>query len=315
MHSVLTMRALVLAALLFSLLTPREASAQFNGCAPGFCGPYAGATFVPSCSASATWLASVTGQSPTEVAADDAMICGMIADGNGCSAWSGSSGHASAIWILATNSTATAYKNMCPGGSTITVGAGSPTFTADLGVTGDASASYLNTNYNPGSGNDTQNSNSWGLCITNNRSTGLDVTDVNSITGAPVNENVLLPRTTGLATYAENWGYAFPNYTAPATINGMWVNSRTGSAGFTVYVNSVSLFAPTSASIANSAPLFSFILLAQYNSIVGPTYFRWSGDTIAAFYIDAGENSTVVGQMSSRIGTRVHATSGNSSCS
>jgi hypothetical protein len=44
MHSVLTMRALALAAaLLFSLLAPREASAQFNGCAPGFCGSYAGA--------------------------------------------------------------------------------------------------------------------------------------------------------------------------------------------------------------------------------------------------------------------------------
>jgi hypothetical protein len=112
-----------------------------------------------SCAASTTFLARTSGLSPTETSAYDTMICGMISDGVGCSAWSGSSGNLDALYIFTTNNTTTASLNLCSSSFGITNN--SLVFTADTywaqngGVTG-----YLDTGYVPStaSGNCTQNS-------------------------------------------------------------------------------------------------------------------------------------------------------------
>lgn len=270
--------------------------------------------FTPGCAASATWLASTSGLSAIERNADDAMICGMIADGNGCATWSGSSGTAIAIWILATNSTGTAYQNMCPSGPTITLGAATVTFTADQGSTGDAVGGYLNTNYTQISAN--LNNTSYGICVTNTRGTPAQAwTNVNSESytgGVAVSNNYLLPEYVDGNTYVAVNSIGGSN-TATVT-KGMWLLSRTSSTGFNTYVNGSLLFATTDVSIALGTTTFPFILLGQYNSST-PTFFRFSGDTIAAAYLDLGINATVAAQVSARIGTRVQAVSGNNSCS
>src|ERR1700676_927047 len=116
---------------LFAFNAPR---AQFNGCPAGFCSPPAKAA--SGCAAATAFLARTSGLSGTETTAYTTMICGMITDGVGCSAWRGSGGNLDALYIFATKDTTTAELNLCSTSFSITPRA-SNTFTADTGWAGD----------------------------------------------------------------------------------------------------------------------------------------------------------------------------------
>lgn len=107
-----------------------------------------------ACSQATNFLARTSGLSTTERNAYITMICGLVTDGIITGSMSGSGSGATAcgslldaFYILATNTTTTAALNLCSTTYSLTT-TGSPTFTADQGYVGAASA-HLDTGFNP----------------------------------------------------------------------------------------------------------------------------------------------------------------------
>jgi len=265
-------------ALALGLFAPREASAQFNGCAPGFCGSYSGAL---GCPAATAWLARTSGLSTTETNAYIRLICvDMIPNGIGCSAWSGSSGNDDAIYIFATNTTATANLNLCSSSYGVTVGAATVTFSGDHGYTGDGVTGYLDTNFNPtvGTPNFTLNAGFIAAYVLTNATSNV----------------VLGQGTTSVAVYTYmdlgttfqspvNYASGTQGTSSETNAVGAWISNRSTASAQQAYKNGSSTPQWTDTTSNGGGPLYSNtfkILAATLGTSGAPSNF--SGNQIAA---------------------------------
>lgn len=249
-------------------------------------------TFVASCAASSTFLARTSGLSATEQSAYDAAICGLIADGNGCSAWSGSTGNFDLFYILSTKNTTTAALNLCSTSFGLTVGAGSPTFVADApatvsGYTGDAATGFLATGFTPSTagGNMVVNSATFGVCVANSRSAAQTWGEYGNNTSGGAHSSDFFPLYSG-GTLSENQINNGTPFSAAANADGIWINSRTTSVLATLYHNGV-LYG-TQSTVGPVLGTDPIILLATTNNAGQQNN---TGDTLGFFFSGAGLSS------------------------
>lgn len=255
------------------------------------------------CSAATTFIARTSGLSGTESSAYTAMICGMISDGVGCSAWSGSSGNLDALYIFATNTTATANLNLCSTSYPLTQ-SGTLTFTADLGYTGDALTGFFDVPFNPSTagGNWTQNSATYGLYITNSRTAAQDWRNGSDEGGAIT---WLIPNLTGnVIFYALNSASGGKNL-ANANAQGSWLMTRTSSSATALYKNETIFDSASDASITMSNDdIYIFAL-----NDGGATFV--SGDSYSAVVFGGGLTSLQAASIQHRINAYMTAVGAN----
>jgi hypothetical protein len=236
-----------------------------------------------SCAASTTFLARTSGLSGTESTAYDTMICGMITDGVGCSAWSGSSGNLDALYIFATNTTTTANLNLCGTSHTLTQ-TGTVTFSADHGYTGDGSTGYLATGINPCAGgfNATQNSETIGAYVLTNRSANQNYAEIGASDGT--NYSYITALDAGAAYYDIN-GAKFPTGTS-SNAQGSWAAFRSSSSDVSQYTNESSngfTGADTSTCVSETIDILA---------LGGSSATLFSADQLSAAYIGASPATT-----------------------
>jgi hypothetical protein len=246
-------------------------------------------TFTPSCTASSNWLARASGLSPTEETAYDTMICGMVSDGTGCSAWTGFTGAAGtgldALWIAATNSTTTANLNLCSTSYGLTQ-VGTVAFSADNGYTGDGTTGYFTTGFvaSTAGGNYTLNGASAGMCVTNSSTTPAAVWIMGASNTAVTSTIGILPLDTG-GVFQSAVNDLYLQNTANTNVQGFWMTSRTVSTSAEGYKNGAS-FAPegaNSVALPNEALVLGAI---NTGSITNFSPWQW-----AIAFIGGGQSS------------------------
>jgi hypothetical protein len=235
----------------------------------------------PSTQAS-TFLARTSGLNATETNAYCNLINGLVADG----IWTSFD----AIYVLATNTTTTAALNLVSTSfSLLTVG--SPTFTADRGYTGAASAA-LNTQFDTtvGGRNYTQNSASlWAWTLTNFSSGG----DYGSMLGNTSGSfNIRL-----YPHYSNNeyfWAVNDALVNGSTNVGHFYGTTRSNSTQATEYVDTTANLVTA----ASTAPAGTISLLADNNSGLNPF-----GGIQSFAAIGSGLNSTQQGQLYARVHT------------
>jgi hypothetical protein len=287
----LIMRRLI-AGYLFTVLTlfaawPAFAQMSLMGVDGGYQTKSAG-----SCAASSVWFARTSGLSATEHNAYDSMICGMISDGVGCSAWSGSSGNLDALYIFATNTTTTANLNLCSINNTLTK-TGTVTFSADHGYTGDGSTGYLDTGINPCAGgfNATQNSQEIGAYVLTNRTTSQAYTAIGASDGT--NYSYIVPVDAG-ATYNDLNGHSFLN-TTQTSAQGFWMSERSDS----VSVHQIKNGSPIGFVGTDSSTCISKTLTIL--ALNGSSVTQFSADQLSAALIGGTLTSGQITAISNRV--------------
>lgn len=240
------------------------------------------------CAQATTFLARTSGLSGTQSTAYQNLICGMVADGT----W----GLMDGLYVFATNSTTTANLNLVSTSFGLTAH-GTATFTANSGYTGDATAAYFDSGFNPNTagGNWAQNSTSLGSCVLNSRTASQGYATL----GAAFNAFAYIqPQFSGTGSSFELGGNTFPTSTN-ANAQGSMIISRTTSAAIALYQNGTSIATPTDASLALSQINENVFILA-YDNTGTPTSF--TGDQVGYAFWGAGLNSTQV----TNVYTRLH---------
>ncbi|HSV26232.1 MAG TPA: hypothetical protein VLJ17_24810 [Xanthobacteraceae bacterium] len=284
-------------ALLGALICVAPAIAQLSTTHAGLGAP---GGFSPSCSASTTFLARTSGMNNTEKSAYDGLICGLITDGNGCSAWSGSTGNFDLLYIFATNSTTTAALNLCSTSFGLTTN-GSPTFTADVGYTGDGSAASLDTGWVPSTNavNFTQNSASGGVCVLSTRTTSQNWSEYGTEGSSFSNTFGFQPNFTNgnQSRFWLNANSAPASPTSGSSVQAHWIITRTSSSAGVLYKNGVS--DGTSSQTSSGLSATSMVILAGRNN---GTIALFTNDQIAWVFLGGTLNAT----QASNINTRFH---------
>jgi hypothetical protein len=228
------------------------------------------------CLQASTFLARASGLTGTETSAYTTMICGMVADGT----WP----LFDALYIFATNNTTTANLNLISTSFGLTK-AGTVTFTADVGYTGDGTTGFFDTAYAPSTtaGNLTLNSASIGVYIQSTSGTsGRVVMGVNN--NGPSSFLYMVPTSSGSFTWDVN-GATFPSFTNSNSL-GIWTASRLSSSVTNVYQNGN--LTPVGISVSDTSvnlPAFHFYILAL-DSVGAANLF--SNYQISAAYIGGG---------------------------
>lgn len=214
------------------------------------------------------------------------LICGMVTDTD----WA----KFDALWIMATDTQAHALLNAVSSSFALTA-TNSPTFTANTGFTGVATA-FLNTNYNPttASGLYVQNSGSIGYCNLTN-STAAD----NSVPiGINNNSWVIQGQSAGSDVFDVNDGN-FPTV-AIANHQGFYAASRTASNTIRFYAGGSSSFVGSDGGASSAVANVNFFILGANNSgsLVHPTT-----DTIALAFIANGIDGAAYARIAARVNT------------
>jgi hypothetical protein len=255
-----------------------------------------GATVASGCSAATAWLARTSGLSTTETNAYTAMICGMILDGNGCAAWSGSTGTMDVLYIFATNNTTTANLNLCGTGNTLTQ-SGTVTFLADNYYQGDGSTGYLDTGLTLPSTHLTQNSQSLGTYVLNNRTgTSLSYCEMGQTDGIYIAPN------NNASGYQQSLLQLSGNAASGQTsAQGAWIASRTASNVVAGYKNgsSTPILTGTDASVSFMTSNSIYIAACRFGA--GNTASNWSADQIAATFVGGALTATQAVAINNRI--------------
>ena len=255
-----------------------------------------------SCSpgtAATNFLARTSGLNGTETTAYCNMINGLVSDGIITGTLSGAAGCGSVLdglYILATNNTTTAALNLC-GTSFSLVSHGTPTFTADVGYTGDGSSAFLDTQWVPNTNgvNYTQNSASIGVYIQTNGS-GTSNTDVMGAAASGLTFTRFQPKNSSNLLFGVNVATSFAT-AANANVQGAWVLSRTASTTTTVYQNGATTFT-TAATASTTRTTFSLYLLALNTSGSATNFSPYQ---ISSAFMGAGLTSTQAFAINNRI--------------
>jgi hypothetical protein len=248
------------------------------------------------CTAATAWLARTSGLSMTETNAYTTMICGMIADGNGCAAWSGSSGTMDLLYVFATNTTTTANLNLCGTGNTLTQ-SGTVTFLADNYYQGNGSTGYFDTGLILPSTDFTQNSASLGTYVLNNRtSTSLSYCEIGHPTG------IFIAPDNNAGGYEQSLLEVTGDSAAGQTsAQGAWIATRTASNAVAGYKNgsSTPILTGTTASVSFSGSYSIYVSSCRFGA--GQTASNWSADQIAATFVGGALTATQAVAINNRI--------------
>jgi hypothetical protein len=203
------------------------------------------------CSQATAFLARVT---TSHTAAYTTMICGMVTDGT----W----GSFDVLWILATDTSATALTNLVSSSFPLTNN-GAAVFTANTGYTGGSSGQYLSSTYQWSTGtNFKQNSAMIMAWSTGNAGGGTgDVLDDCSSNNNPK----ILPNFSGSAFFILNSTGAGQNsITVTNSGDGLLADDRSSATAVVGYQNGVSGGSTTLASVA--AQTTDLCLLGRFSS-------------------------------------------------
>lgn len=208
----------------------------------------------PQCSQANTFLARTSGLSAKETAAYQVLICSMVAD----STWT----TLDFLYWYATNNTTTANLNLVSTNFTGTVH-GSPTFTADVGYTGDATAAYIDSGFNPSTAttpNFVQNSAELFGYVLNSRTGSQNYCEIGASTTTFTAFSFIQPFYTGATNYEMN-GDTFPSYVT-AQAQGLWLTSRTSSSTVTAYHNGIQM-ATSGSDTSVAVPNEDIVVMAE----------------------------------------------------
>lgn len=242
------------------------------------------------CSQYTTWLAATSGTSPTEKAAAQALICGLVTDGD--------FSHLIFVHVYATNSQATALVNMVNPGTYDGVTHGTVSFSADHGYTGDASTFYISTGFDPSTAGSsyTATSSSIGVYIPTSRTTGqawFAVSDC--IATCAIGFHDVVPKFTGTDAYAQFGGNA---NTAMTDAAGLTIGVRTSASAMALWKNGVSLVSNSAAAGGLPDATGGFFIFGQNHA---GTAINLSGDLISADFV--GDGGINVFNVSCRVNT------------
>lgn len=266
-----------------------QSSAQLSSTGAGKKASPGGGGFTASCTESSNFIARTSGLDNTHKTRYDTLICGLVTD----SVFTLLDG----LWVFATDTESNAQLNLISSSFNLTK-TGSPTFTANTGYTGDASAAFLDTGLNPSVVQASQNSSSVGAYVLNSRATGQAWTDVGVIDlGASSATEVFLNFTGNLLFAVVNDGMY--NSISNSQAQGSWILTRTTSTLVTVYRNGSSFGTSTATSV--SRPNGTVYVLGRHNTSVGldqPT-----GDQLSMAFVGRAMNATQAGNFQTRINT------------
>ncbi len=248
---------------------------------------FPGSAFTPSCSQSTTYLAAVSGLSTDQKTAYDTAICGMVSDTDFA--------RLDALYFFANASDANALVNVANPGTYNLVEHGTCTFTANVGITGDAGGCYEDTGFVPSTATSpqfVQDSGTIAACILNSRTTDQAWTDM----GNYANPSAIQGR---VPTASFGFGLNAAGTTSVANTNaqGAWFVTRTASNLTTVYLNGSSFTTDATASSGLSTSSMYILGLNFVGSLLQP-----SGDQIGYAFIGSGLSSA----QALRIYNRLH---------
>lgn len=249
-----------------------------------------------SCATAQTFLARASGLDNLHLNGYTDLICGMVDRG----LWA----KADAIYVLATQNTATALLNLKSTSFSLTE-VSSPTFTIDRGYAGNGTTSYLTTGFNPSTagGVFTQNSASLGVWTLGPGTASAADAGAGVVTsgGTYVNSDgggAQVAASTNISTASSVLAPNIPSGPKFA------LGNRSGASAEELYVNGV--VATTSAN-ASQAPInFQFFIGASNQSgtpgfmSTKPIGFVWIGQSLTA--ADAFNLYALVRRYLSRIG-------------
>lgn len=236
--------------------------------------------FTPSCTESATFLTAATGVTLTADKTNyDTLICtDLVAAG----VW-----HFDVLYIWAAPSAVNAALiNLAnPGSFTAVPTNGTTTFTSYQGYTGDATAFYMATGFNPStasSPNFVQDSANFGVYVLNARTTGALIWDIGSTSG--LSGLLFSPYQTGGGGSIDasiNSATSIGNG-SPASSQGSWNVTRVSSIREDVFLNSSETSINGTAD-TSQAPLNQSVIFFALN-----TALFFTSDQIAAAWIGKG---------------------------
>lgn len=281
------------------------ASAQSNSLFALGVGSITAGPFVASCSQSATYIAALTSPTATEKSAFDYAICHMVTHGTFALL--------DGLYIHANTSAANARINAINPGTYNLTGHGSCTFTADQGFTGDGSSCYNDPAFVPSTagGHVALNSQTYGVCVLNNRTTPSGSIVAYGGSGASSGFTYFEPLFTGSLSVS-GLADGSNNVSSITSSQGSWISSRTGSsgAGIGVYSNGAGPLPQSSSSSSTSLPNVTVVEFA-YNS--NGSIVDYSTDQQAYWFFGAGMTSAQVASIYGDLGFAL-ALLGNTNC-
>lgn len=238
------------------------------------------------------FLSRTSGLSGTETAAYKALINGLVADAT--------FSLLDALYILATNTAASAALNLISTSFPLTL-IGTPTFTADVGYTGNGANSGLDTGLITAS-NYSQNSASLGIAIQTNDTSSVGMLEI----GGTGSSNFFLgPNFSLTSIYAAN--EAGFNQPAATTSKGLTAVSRTASGSVSLYKDGSSTAVNTAATSSNGVISASVVLCGRNNGSGGLN--NASSRQISAAWVGGGLTGAQFASISSRINAYLTALS------
>lgn len=245
-------------------------------CSPG------GGAFVPSCAASGAFLARVSGFTLASKQAYDFLICGLDANGIGCT------DRLDALYVLAAPNVNAWRLNLCGTSGTLTQTSG--TWTANVGWTGNGTTGFLTTGVNPTTyARYTLNSASIGGCISASRTTD----NTGNMIGADntVGESFIQPKTNPSSIRSTLNGAVGTSVLVGGIPDAsrFWHLSRTDGANAFIYHEGTQAFQmPITAVDVPNVPFY----IGATN--IGGTAMHFSTDQIAVVFIGGGMSSSEV---------------------
>ncbi len=248
-------------------------------------------TVIPAsgCSQATSFVARTSGLDATHTTNYTNLICGMVTDGT----WSS----LDVLYVFATNSTGNAALNLVSSSFNATTHA-TLTFSADHGWTGDGSAGYIDTGFNPSTagGHFVQNSSSMGAYVLSG-ATGT-FAEMGYLIGG--NDTRMIPSFGGtLFIWAVNSNAQVAS--SNSVVASSWIETRTGASAQALYKNGASLFTDTTAS--QTVPNSDIFVFAENTG--SPTSF--SPHALSAAFIGGGLTSGNAGLVASRLNTYMTA--------
>lgn len=241
------------------------------------------------------FLARTSGLSGTETNAYKALINGMVSDGT--------FSLLDILYIFATNTTTTANLNLISTSFGITSTA-APSFSADIGYTGNGTTQYLDTNFNPATSgvNVTQSSNSMGVYITSTRAANGSETDMGAANVANTSYTYMNALSDSTGINGEMNGFLFPaSWATAATPAGFSALSRTGSTVNAYKNNSSTGLSPVATGdTALVLPDNNYFLLAFNGPSLGVAS-SFAPDTMTAAFAGTGISGAQFLLISNRI--------------
>ncbi len=263
-----------------------------------------GGGFTPSCTASTNLINAMDGGE--NKSAVDTAICGIATD-----LGSTTLVPLDGLYVFAVNGTATG--NMIinwahPGTNNLTGhSAVNCTFTANVGITGDASTCYFDSGYVPTAltGNMTLPSASIGVCVLNSRTVDQTYDELGAEDVAASTFISMQPKTSGGNFYAIN-DVTFPSFTT-ANAQGSWIGVRVLSTNTHLYLNGSEVAGSPFTAGQIALPDRSITIMAVNES--SPTLF--SGDQLAYAFFGGGLTATQAANIRTRLQTYVAAVGGS----